>query len=1200
VTHTLFVGWRSRVYWLLVGALALALVGGTAPGALPARAARSLTAPMVSIMVNSHADTQANDGVCTLREAILNANADNQSGSTDCAAGSGADTIAFNLAYPDTITLGSQLPTITSTLAIEGPGANKLTISGNNAVRILAVNGGANLTVSGLTFASGKAGNGAAISSYGSLSVTDCTFISNVSSSSSGAIYNDGGTAVVTGSTFQGNSASSAGGAIGNYGGTLTVVNSTFSGNSAAGAWGGGAIYSRVAVLRASGTLPDRDSRGIAATSTTAGPTGPNAGTLTVIASSFSGNTAPGGGGAIGNGGSGETGGTVTLQNNLMGGNLVGGVSVNCHNESGTLTDGGYNIEDTNTCSFSGTSLTNTDPLFVGLSNHGGGTLTIAVQRYSPAIDRIPNGASGCGTTLTVDQRGVHRPLDGNADGTAACDVGAYESDQQLGPAFVVNQTADANGVCGQLYCTLRQAILSAQTYPASGSYTLTFNLSAYPGLIVLGSPLPTITSTLTIQGPGADRLAVSGNSAVRILTVNNGASLAVSGLAFASGKAGNGAAISNYGSLSVTNCTFISNVSNSSSGAIYNEGGTAVVTGSTFQGNSANSAGGAIGNYGGTLTVVNSTFSGNSAAGSWGGGAIYNRVAVLRAAGVSSVSDSLGTAAASISRPTSPNAGALTVIASSFSGNTAPGGGGAIGNGGSGETGGTALLQNNLFGGNLVGGVSVNCHNESGTLTDGGYNIEDTNTCGFSGSSLKNTDPLFGGLSNHGGGTLTIAVQRYSPAIDRIPNGTSGCGVTQITDQRGVHRPLDGNADGAAACDVGAYESDQQLGPSFVVNQTTDATGVCGQLYCTLRQAILSAQAAPSGVPYTITLNLTYPANAILLDSQLPAITGQLIIQGPGADKVAISGRNAVRILAVNAGVTLTVQGLAFFNGSASNGGAISNDGNLNVRNCIFINNTATASSGAIYNHGGTAMVTGSTFSGNSAATGGGAIFNNGGALTVVNSSFANNSAAGPWGGGGILSSVLVLRASASLEGDSLGTAHTAVVSPASPSAVNLTVVASSFSGNTAAGGGGAIGNGGNGVAGGLATLQNNLFAGSLVGGVSVNCHTETGTLTDGGYNLEDANTCGFSGTSLTNTVPLFMGLGYYGGSTLTLAVRGDSPAIDRIPAGVNGCGTTLTTDQRGVHRPLDGNRDGIAACDVGAYEFNYRTFLPLIVNNH
>ena len=43
-----------------------------------------------TITVNSLQDTAADDGQCTLREAITNANADDQSGSTDCRLAPGA------------------------------------------------------------------------------------------------------------------------------------------------------------------------------------------------------------------------------------------------------------------------------------------------------------------------------------------------------------------------------------------------------------------------------------------------------------------------------------------------------------------------------------------------------------------------------------------------------------------------------------------------------------------------------------------------------------------------------------------------------------------------------------------------------------------------------------------------------------------------------------------------------------------------------------------------------------------------------------------------------------------------------------------------------------------------------------------------------------------------------------------------------
>src|SRR3954468_24733266 len=55
------------------------------------------SAPATAIVVNSLGDgAPANDGLCTLREALINANADNQSGSVDCPAGNGADIVSFS------------------------------------------------------------------------------------------------------------------------------------------------------------------------------------------------------------------------------------------------------------------------------------------------------------------------------------------------------------------------------------------------------------------------------------------------------------------------------------------------------------------------------------------------------------------------------------------------------------------------------------------------------------------------------------------------------------------------------------------------------------------------------------------------------------------------------------------------------------------------------------------------------------------------------------------------------------------------------------------------------------------------------------------------------------------------------------------------------------------------------------------------
>jgi len=98
----------KRLTWPLLAALLLLSLIGVQP------------AYAAGLIVNSLDDTIADDGACTLREAITNADNDDQSGSTDCAPGSGADTITFSVS--GTISLGSTLPEITSEMTIDGRG----------------------------------------------------------------------------------------------------------------------------------------------------------------------------------------------------------------------------------------------------------------------------------------------------------------------------------------------------------------------------------------------------------------------------------------------------------------------------------------------------------------------------------------------------------------------------------------------------------------------------------------------------------------------------------------------------------------------------------------------------------------------------------------------------------------------------------------------------------------------------------------------------------------------------------------------------------------------------------------------------------------------------------------------------------------------------------------------------------------------
>ena len=89
-------------------------------------------------------------------------------------------------------------------------------------------------------------------------------------------------------------------------------------------------------------------------------------------------------------------------------------------------------------------------------------------------------------------------------------------------------------------------------------------------------------------------------------------------------------------------------------------------------------------------------------------------------------------------------------------------------------------------------------------------------------------------------------------------------------------------------------------------------------------------------------------------------------------------------------------------------------------------------------------------------------------------------------------------------------------------------------------------------------------------------------GSWTSLGSNLSSDNYCAFTAPGdMMNTAADLAPLGYYGGDTLTHALLPGSQAIDA--GDNNGC---PDNDQRGISRPVDGNNDGAASCDIGAFE--------------
>jgi hypothetical protein len=166
----------------------------------------------------------------------------------------------------------------------------------------------------------------------------------------------------------------------------------------------------------------------------------------------------------------------------------------------------------------------------------------------------------------------------------------------------------------------------------------------------------------------------------------------------------------------------------------------------------------------------------------------------------------------------------------STFSGNSANIGGGIE------ISVGTLNVANSILADNTPGN---NCN---GTINDGGHNLEDADTCGFSGDSLFDTDPLLAPLDDNGGPTWTHALMQGSPAIDSAD--PANC---PSTDQRGAPRPFDGDGDGAAVCDRGSFEAGYRFATTTSITGETLDPSYANQPF-TVTFAVSSTFGTPSG----------------------------------------------------------------------------------------------------------------------------------------------------------------------------------------------------------------------------------------------------------------------------------------------------------------------------------------------------------------
>ena len=249
-------------------------------------------------------------------------------------------------------------------------------------------------TLSKVTFNNNTAvyyGGGITNHGSGRSTLTDVTFSGN-SAPRGGGIYNYFVNSILTNVTFSGNYASEDGGGIFNNNSNIKLVNSILSGNSA--------------VLRGGGIHNYASSP-----------------TLTNV--TLFGNSAAEGAGIHNRGSS-----NPNITNAILWGNTPDQIL-----DSSSTTTINYSVIQG---SHTGTGNIDQDPLLGPLADNGGFTKTQALDAGSPAIDTGSNTVC-----LVVDQRGYMRPVDGNGDTTAICDMGAYEYASSLA---TFSLSAEING----------------------------------------------------------------------------------------------------------------------------------------------------------------------------------------------------------------------------------------------------------------------------------------------------------------------------------------------------------------------------------------------------------------------------------------------------------------------------------------------------------------------------------------------------------------------------------------------------------------------------------------------------------------------------------------------------------------------------------------------------------------------------------